>query len=70
MKRKIITLIAAALMALSVVAGAGAAQNGNNGNHSEQVKNGPFAGNSGHFSGGSQPCQSSGGNPHCPPFGG
>jgi hypothetical protein len=28
----------------------------------------PFAGNSGHFRGSAQPCQS-GNNPHCPPFG-
>ena len=49
MKRKIITLIAAALMALSVVTGAGASNHGagNNGNHYGQGKNG----NNGHHTG-------------------
>ena len=29
----------------------------------------PWAGESGHFKGGSAPCKHSGHNPHCPPFG-
>jgi hypothetical protein len=29
----------------------------------------PWAGESGHFKGGSNPCKHSNNNPHCPPFG-
>jgi hypothetical protein len=58
MRKKVTAVLLASAFALAVPI---AAVGGTTGN--------PHAGDSGHFKGGSSPCQSSGGNPNCPPFG-
>jgi hypothetical protein len=57
-KRRITALVLGTVFALSAPAAALADTTGK-----------PWAGESGHFKGGSKPCKASSNNPHCPPFG-
>jgi Spy/CpxP family protein refolding chaperone len=59
MRKRIVLLITALMLAVAMSFGGAAAAFADN----------PHAGNSGHFKGSAKPCKKGSNNPNCPPFG-